>query len=97
MALFADLTAFLRPEKLTHFAMHEQVRGPGFVVNCEMGSTLQALGTIRLPVLVHSSESYQQTNSSSGPCGTVDGREGRHDALSTTTVTFIVVAGTVCI
>jgi hypothetical protein len=75
--------------------MHEQITGPGFVVSCGMGSTLQALGTICLPVLVHGSESYQQTICSSGLCGTVGGREGRHEALSTTTVTFVVVEGTV--
>jgi hypothetical protein len=80
--------------------MHGQIKGPRFVVNCAMGSTLPALGTIFLPVLVHSGsganpETYQILSGSAGPYGSA-GREGQTcGAQSAIPVAFVVVEGKV--
>jgi hypothetical protein len=82
--------------------MHGQITGPGFVVSCGMGSTLQALGTICLPVLVHSGSgtnpegpTYPIPSGSPGLCGTAGMGGQTCGAQSTVTVAFVVVEGKV--
>lgn len=47
-----------------------QVSGPPFMVNCAMGSRVQALGTVSLPVRVHHSriQPTPEKAASSQPC-----------------------------
>jgi hypothetical protein len=90
----------VQPDELTHYVTHAQIMGPGFVVDCGMGLTLQALGTICLPVLMpHGCTPSSETTGPHGlieACGsTSDRRWQGFGSPSRVTIEFVVVKGKV--
>jgi hypothetical protein len=101
---FHTTDCLAQPGELTHYVTHAQIMGPGFVVDCGMGLTLQALGTICLPVLVPhgcgpSAETYRMIIGPYGlleACGSAGDRRWQGcSSPSRVTIEFVVVEGKV--
>jgi hypothetical protein len=75
--------------------------GPPCVVNCDMGSTLQALGSIVLPVLIIHNGPNTSPASHGHALGAATAAGGgdvrRHEVPIIVMLNFVVVEGQVCV